>query len=464
MTRFVDDPRDRRLRAALVASVGGFLFGFDWVVIAGAKPFYESSFEIQQSPLIQGSLMAAALAGCLIGSLVAGAVSDRCGRKPLLMASAIGFLCSAVGTALASGVIAFAIFRWIGGLAIGVTASTSPLYIAEVSRQEHRGRMVSVHQLMIVIGILAAQIANWFFASYADTTRAFLPNAALDHDDCWRAMFAMEALPAALFLWWLRGVPESIAANTENGVAASRAASSGPVVVDGGASNDGGVLQTTRNQRPGDDEAPGGEPSATAGPGSLGLLMVGVSLAVFQQWCGVNVLFSYAENVFSAAGYELDAVMWSMVCTGIINLVFTLLAMLIVDRVGRRPLLVVGAIGLAATFVGLGMAYRNVTHPTWVLAAVMAAIALYAMTLAPVTWIVISEIFPGPRRGWRMGLCVASLWSANALLTFFYPSLEASFGIGKMFFAFAALCAFAGGLMLLALPETRANRLATGDP
>ena len=428
----MDGRRNHRLRAALIASVGGFLFGFDWVVIAGAKPFYESHFGIVDSPLVQGSMMAAALAGCLVGSLLAGAMSDRYGRKPLLMASAIAFVGSAVGTAAAGGVIGFGFFRWVGGLAIGMTASTAPLYIAEISRQEHRGQMVSVHQLMIVIGILAAQVANWFFSTYADVGFSVWPGIVLDGTNCWRAMFAIEALPAAWFLWWLRGVPESQSATVKM------------------------PMSESRSER--------GEAFEIAESGNVRRLFVGVLLAVFQQWCGVNILFSYAENVFSAAGYELDTVMTSMVCTGIINLLFTIVAMLVVDRVGRRPLLIVGGCGLAVIFAGLGLAYQNVAAPVWILVIVMSAIALYAMTLAPVTWIVISEIFAEPRRGWQMGLCVASLWTANALLTFLYPSLEASFGIGTLFFAFAGLCAFAAGLMMLGLPETRTNRLVSAKP
>ena len=406
----------------LVSAMGGLLFGYDWVVIGGAKPFYELYFGIADSPLMQGVAMTTALVGCLIGAMVAGGAADKYGRKPLLMFSAVLFTVSAIGTGL------FNVARFVGGIGIGVASALSPVYIAEVSPKEIRGRMVSMNQMAIVIGILAAQIVNMLLAK--DTGVA--ESQAWNREWGWRWMFWAETLPAALFLVMSFMIPES------------------PV-----------FLQLKKAR--GSDRMK--ERSEQAGlkellqPKYSRMLLLGLIVAVFQQWCGTNVIFNYAQEIFTGAGFDVDGMFINIVITGIANVIFTLVALYVIERWGRRTLILIGAGGLGLIYLTLGTCYYMQVTGVMMVALVVAAISVYAMTLGPVTWTLLAEIYPNRIRGVAMGVCTFALWVGCCTLTFSFPSMNASLGSCGTFWAYSLICVCAFVYLWRNCPETKGKSL-----
>ena len=412
----------------LVSAMGGLLFGYDWVVIGGAKPFYELYFGIGDSPLMQGVAMTTALVGCLAGAMVAGAAADRYGRKPLLTVAAVLFTVSAIATGMFNDFTLFNVARFVGGIGIGVASALSPVYIAEVSPKEIRGRMVSMNQMAIVIGILAAQIVNMLLAK--DTGVA--ESQAWNREWGWRWMFWAETLPAALFLVMSFMIPES------------------PVFVQ---------LKKAR----GSDRMK--ERSEQAGmkellqPKYSRMLLLGLIVAVFQQWCGTNVIFNYAQEIFTGAGFDVDGMFINIVITGIANVIFTLVALYVIERWGRRTLILIGAGGLGLIYLTLGTCYYMQVTGVMMVALVVAAISVYAMTLGPVTWTLLAEIFPNRIRGVAMGVCTFALWVGCCTLTFSFPSMNASLGSSGTFWAYSLICVSAFVYLWRNCPETKGKSL-----
>ena len=403
----------------LVAAMGGLLFGYDWVVIGGAKPFYEPYFGLADPSKAweAGFAMGSAVLGCIGGAIGLGWLPDRFGRKPLLVLSAIFFTVSAIWTAFATDYWSFVAARILGGVGIGLASNVSPVYIAEVSPPEMRGRLVSLNQMTIVLGIIFAQLANYV------VFRVAVPEIS------WRVMFGAEAVPAGLFLVLAFFIPES-----------PRWGRSGRQADD----NKAGLLAVARlllERR------------------TLRVLALGVFLAAFQQWCGINVVFNYAEEIFRAAGYDVSGVMFNQVITGAVNCVFTVVAMCLVDRWGRRPLMLLGAGGLAVLYAILGCCYHFEVKGLAVLAVVLVAIACYAMTLAPITWVVLSEIFPDRVRGTAMSVAVASLWISCFGLTLTFKPINVAFGAAGTFGLYAAICVVGFAVISLFLKETKGKEL-----
>lgn len=412
----------------VVSAMGGLLFGYDWVVIGGAKPFYELFFGISQNPVLQGVAMSTALVGCLIGAMTAGALADRYGRKRLLIFSAIMFTISAIGTGAFNDFVIFNIARFVGGVGIGLASTVSPMYIAEVSPAEIRGRMVSLNQMTIVLGILSAQIVNMVLAEPVDSA---LPSAELlktwNVTVGWRWMFWAETIPAAIFLFLSLFIPES------------------PVYV---ALRDGFVKN---------------EPQASLKdlfvPKYAKVLVLGIVVAVFQQWCGTNVIFNYAEEIFRGAGYEVDDMFINIVVTGIANVIFTIVAIYTIEKWGRRTLVLTGALGLCLIYLTLGTCYAlHVTGIVMVILVVL-AISCYAMTLGPVTWVLLSEIFPHKVRGIAMAVCTFSLWAGCCTLTFSFPPMNAALGSSGTFWIYSAICMCAFIYLFRSCPETKGKSL-----
>lgn len=412
----------------LVSAMGGLLFGYDWVVIGGAKPFYELYFGIGDSPLMQGVAMTTALVGCLAGAMVAGTAADRYGRKPLLTVAAVLFTVSAIATGMFNDFTLFNVARFVGGIGIGVASALSPVYIAEVSPKEIRGRMVSMNQMAIVIGILAAQIVNMLLAK--DTGVA--ESQAWNREWGWRWMFWAETLPAALFLVMSFMIPES------------------PV-----------FLQLKKAK--GSDRMK--ERSEQAGlkellqPKYSRMLLLGLIVAVFQQWCGTNVIFNYAQEIFTGAGFDVDGMFINIVITGIANVIFTLVALYVIERWGRRTLILIGAGGLGLIYLTLGTCYYMQVTGVMMVALVVAAISVYAMTLGPVTWTLLAEIFPNRIRGVAMGVCTFALWVGCCTLTFSFPSMNASLGSSGTFWAYSLICICAFVYLWRNCPETKGKSL-----
>ena len=412
--------KTKLMMVCLVAAMGGLLFGYDWVVIGGAKPFYEPYFGLNDPSKAweSGFAMGSAVLGCIGGAIGLGWLPDRFGRKPSLIFSAICFTVSALWTAFATGYWSFIAARILGGVGIGLASNVSPVYIAEVSPPEMRGRLVSLNQMTIVLGIIFAQLANYLvFRTVTD-------------DISWRVMFGAETVPAAFFLMLAFFIPES---------PRWHAAVAG------------------RPPYRGDAAVAGRPPYRWRGVWPV--LVLGVFLAAFQQWCGINVVFNYAEEIFKAAGYDVSGVMFNQVITGVVNCAFTVAAMCLVDRWGRRPLMLLGAGGLAALYTILGCCYHFEVKGVAVLIVVMAAIACYAMTLAPITWVVLSEIFPDRVRGTAMSVAVAALWISCFGLTLTFKPINEALKAAGTFWLYAAICVVGFVVTVFFLKETKGREL-----
>ena len=437
-----------------VAALGGLLFGYDWVVIGGAKPFYEKFFQLA-TPAQQGWAMSCALVGCLAGASLSGGLSDRLGRKRLLILSGFVFAVSSLGTAMAPTFPAFVVWRIMGGLAIGLASSLSPMYIAEVAPAAFRGKLVSLNQLTIVVGILLAQLINWLIAEPVpkDAT-PFQILHSWNGQVGWRWMFGVTAIPSVLFFAAMFFVPESPRWLAKNGAWEKARNVLARVGGTTHATNALNEIRATLTASLGKADF-----RTLLSPKMGKVLFLGVALAVLQQWCGINVIFNYAEEVFTAAGYKVSDILFNIVVTGAVNLLFTLIALETVDKRGRRGLMLIGSGGLAGIYVLLGSFYRAHSHGLHMLILVVSAIGCYAVSLAPVTWVVVSEIFPNRIRGTAMSIAVTALWIASFILTYTFPLLNNALGAAMTFWIYAGICV-AGFLFIKArLPETKGKTL-----
>jgi sugar porter (SP) family MFS transporter len=443
-----------------VAAMGGLLFGYDWVVIGGAKPFYEKFFHLTVA-WQQGWAMSCALVGCLVGALISGGLSDRFGRKRLLIIAALLFGVSSLATALAATFSHFVLGRISGGIAIGLASSLSPMYIAEVSPPQVRGKLISLNQLTIVSGILLAQFINWAIARPvpAGATAVQILNS-WNGQFGWRWMFGVTAIPAALFFVCMFAVPESprwLAGKQRKHEAGRILARVGGEAYSSQALAE--IEASLPVQDAGGNPLRKGELAALLEPRTFKILLLAIVLAVFQQWCGINVIFNYAEEVFSAAGYNISGILFDIVVTGAVNLLFTVVAIATVDKAGRRLLMLMGSAGLAITYVVLGVGYHRGSHGLYMLLLVVAAIACYSMSLAPVTWVVIAEIFPNRIRGIGMSFAVSSLWIASFILTYTFPLLNHSLGPAVTFWIYSGICVVGFVFIQFRLPETKGKTL-----
>lgn len=411
----------------MVAAMGGLLFGYDWVVIGGAKPFYEAFFGITNDPVLQGWAMTTANLGCLVGAMVAGLMADSFGRKPLLITASILFLTSALATGAFNNFFMFNAARFWGGIGIGLASALSPMYIAEVAPAEIRGKLVSLNQMTIVFGILGAQIVNMLLAQNVGDVQDILNT--WNGQWGWRWMFWAEAVPACLFLILAFFIPESprFLAMKVNG---------GQSTVNG--ENRLRQVFSKKYSR---------------------IIVLGLVIAVFQQWCGTNVIFNYAEEIFKGAGYNVDSMFINIVVTGIANVLFTFVAIFTVEKWGRRKLMLIGAGGLGLIYLTLGCCYYMQVEGLFMVILVVMAISCYAMTLGPITWVLLSEIFPDRIRGVAMAICTFALWVGCCTLTFTFPSLNAALGTYGTFWIYSGVCVVSFIYLFKMCPETRGRDL-----
>ena len=440
---------------ALTAALGGLMFGYDWVVIGGAELFYEKYFHLA-SALQVGWAMSSALIGALAGALFAGALSDKFGRKPLLVLSGLLFVVTSIGTGLAPNFLFFVANRLLGGVAIGIASNLSPLYIAEVAPASMRGRLVSINQLTIALGVMLAQIANWLIAqpTPAGTTVDLIPFDSWNVQVAWRWMFGVTAVPATIFFTAMFFVPESPRWLAKKG----RSEKSLKVL-----EKIGGAAYAARSVRDIEttlvNEIDKVDLRELLTPKMLKILLLGIVLAVFQQWCGINVIFQYGSRIFADAGYAVSGILFSIVITGVVAVLMTFVAIATVDRWGRRGLMLSGAFGLTLIYVATGWAYHEHITGLVPVILVVAAIACYCCTLAPITWVILSEIFPNRIRGGAMSVSVVALWLGNFLLSQTFPVMYEKLGLANCFWVYAAICLAGFLFIFFKLPETKGKTL-----
>jgi len=406
------------LGISFISALGGYLFGFDFAVIAGALPFLRPEFAL--NAWWEGFLTGSLALGCIVGCLWAGGLADRYGRKPGLMLAALIFALSSLGMAFSSGLTIFVVMRFAAGIGVGMASMLSPLYIAEVSPANIRGRNVAINQLTIVIGILVTNLVNYGLAD--------------NGSEAWRWMFGLGAVPAGLFFIGVIWLPES----PRWLLKAGKEAQAKKVLHHIG--SEAFVTDTFRDIQHSLQGSVKQSYKAVFEKAVRPAVIVGITLAVFQQLCGINVVFNYTSTIFESVGANLDRQLFETVAIGLVNLIFTVVAMWQVDRLGRRPLMLIGSLGLSVVYIVLAFLLQNQAAPGLVSVFVLLAIAMYATSLAPVTWVLISEIFPNKIRGLASSVAIVSLWTAYFILVFTFPILAEVLGTYGPFYLYAGIC------------------------
>ena len=437
------------IAVCLVATLGGLLFGYDTAVISGAIGFLKSHFELNAAR--EGWAAACALAGCVVGVALAGYASDRFGRRTTLVGAAVLFLVSALGTALPRTLDMFIVFRILGGVGVGAASMTSPMYIAEISPARLRGRLVSLNQFAIIFGMLVVYFVNYFIAGQGDV--------AWNETQGWRWMFGSEALPALLLLGLLALVPESPRWLVARGRKDRARSILSKVHGDAGADPEMAVIERALAER-------SLSLSHLFRPGLRRVLVIGVVLAVLQQVTGINVFLYYAPEIFKEiAGDGVDSALLQTVVVGAVNLGFTVLAIFTVDRLGRKPLMVYGALGMGAALTALGFTACFGRTDGFVLIFILGYIACFALSLGPVTWVILSEIFPNRIRGRALAVATLCLWLANLAVSQTFPILDENawlverFHHGFPFWIYGGFCLVTVIFVAWAVPETRGKSL-----
>jgi len=526
------------LGISLVSALGGLLFGYDLVVIGGAKEFYELAYGLS-SPAIKGWGVSSCIVGCIIGAMCVGKPADVFGRKKMLFISAVLFFISAIGSGYAPTFFQFVTYRIIGGIGMGVASTVAPMYIAEVSPEKIRGRLVSLQQLNIVIGILLAQLVNYailqshpipdnissdrpiialidqkvndlkdegknttrlptkdLFSSKqmeliksgkfletisADIGDSAAINAQLQKDEAqvsalhiealskhyddqlnktwngqtgWRWMFAAEGIWAFLFFVFLYFVPNSPRwlCRVEKDDKARKV-----LQKIGGDEYAGLYLADIKDTLK--DSHHIKEFAEILKPKMLKILIIGMTISIFSQWCGINVIFNYAHDIFKAAGYDVSGVLFNLLIVGLTNFLFTIFAMATIDKLGRKLLIFLGAITLGISYTALGFCFHTQSQGIHVLALVLLSIAFFASSIGPVTWVLLSEIFPNRIRGFATSIAVLAMWIANFILALTFPSLNAYLGMAKTFWIYSGICIAGSLFIIFCVPETKGKTL-----
>jgi SP family xylose:H+ symportor-like MFS transporter len=425
------------------------LFGYDTAVISGAIGYLEVYFEL--TPPEVGWAASSALAGCVLGAAVAGTMSDFLGRRKVLMLCALLFVISAIGTAIPRDRQVFVLFRLLGGIGVGAASMTSPMYIAEISPAGIRGRMVSLNQLAIVSGMLVVYFVNYWIASLGDES--------WNIQQGWRWMFASETIPALALMVFLLLVPESPRWLAKAGRRDEAVAILGRVNGAGQAKAEIDSIEEAIAHE-------SGSLSQLLMPGLRIVLVMGITLAVLQQVTGINAFLYYAPEIFKGiVGSQSNVALLQTVVVGAVNLAFTLIAIWSVDRLGRKPLMQIGFTGMGISLFALGLAAYSQRTDAWVLTFVLTYIACFALSVGPVTWVILSEIFPTRIRGRAMALATICLWSANLVVSQTFPMmvksewLKARFHDAFPFWVYGSFCVVAIVFVALCVPETKGKSL-----
>ncbi|MEP7317331.1 MAG: sugar porter family MFS transporter [Panacibacter sp.] len=430
-------------KATIVAAVGGLLFGYDTAVVAGAIGFIEKLYDL--SPAMKGWVASCALIGCIVGAMFAGKLSDAIGRKKVLVLSAVLFAVSSGGILVPLDLNWFVFFRLIAGLGIGIASMLAPMYIAEIAPADIRGRLVSINQLGIVSGILIIYFVNATIAGWHDE--------AWNISTGWRWMFGSGLLPSAIFLLLLFFVPES-----PRWLAQQQRWDEAKFIltkVNGLAKAESELTEIK--------EALNTETSSFADilkPGVRKALMIGVILCIFSQVTGINAIMYYAPEIFKSTGDGSSSSLMQTVLVGVINVLFTLVAIKYVDSWGRRTLLLVGCAGMALCLAIVGGAfYFDLAKGYLVLIAILAYIAFFAISLGPLAFVVIAEIFSNRNRGIAMSVCIFFLWASVYAVSQSFPMLLDSIGSAFTFWIYMIMSVAAFIFVYLLIPETKGKSL-----
>jgi MFS transporter, SP family, arabinose:H+ symporter len=430
---------DRRYLAflAVTGALGGLLFGFDIAIITGAGPFIARSFTLNDLGL--GWAFSSLLFGCVLGCFIAGRLADRYGRRRLLILVAALFALTSAGTALAGNFALFVTARFIGGIAVGGVSLLSPMYVAEVAPPHLRGRMGALYQLSIITGVIVSYGINYL-----------LRNTGPEN---WRWMFATGVIPSAVFLLMIWLAPETPrylvrAGKADRAFAVLERISGAATARDEIAEIEASIA---RRSSPG---------AAFQRPGVRRALAASIGLAILVQVSGINTIMDYAPSIFQSAGWKMDGALASTFVVGITEFVFTILSLWLIDRLGRKPLYIVGSAGMTATLLLLVIAaLAGRFHGGLVLAVILAYLAFFACCVGPVFWTLVPEIFPNDVRGAAMIVPVLIQWVANAVVVLVFPYAFHIIGKGPTF-SFLALMALVQGVFTwVSLPETRNKRL-----
>ena len=426
-----------------VAAVGGLLFGYDTAVVAGAIGFIQEKYNL--SPAMTGWAASCALIGCMAGAMLAGALSDKLGRKKVLMISAFAFAISSVGILIPSGIEYFILFRFVGGIGIGIASILAPMYISEIAPADIRGRLISIYQLGIVTGILLIYFVNAGIAGLHDD--------AWNVDSGWRWMFGSGLVPSVIFIILLLPIPESprwlSKQNRWNEADAILAK------VNGRENADKEIISIreslTEKQAPFSD---------LMKPGLRTALIIGIVLSVFSQITGINVIMYYAPEIFKATGSGSSSALMQTVWVGSINLLLTIIAIKYVDKLGRKKLLLIGSAGMAVCLAIVGLAfYTDSAGGYWVLAGILLYISFFAISLGPLTFVVVAEIFPNHIRGRAMSVAIFFLWLSVYVVSQTFPMLLESIGSAYTFWIYMITSVMAFVFIWKVVPETKGKTL-----
>ena len=434
---------------ASVAALGGLLFGYDTAVIAGAIGFLKREFILGQYPerwvdLLEGWAVSNVLVGCMIGAALAGTLSDRFGRKKVLLLSAVLFAVSAVGSAIPQNLSQFVVARMLGGFAVGMASMLSPMYIAEISPARIRGRLVSLNQVAIISGMLIVSIVNWMIASPE--------NESWNVSTGWRWMFASETLPAVFFLVCLFFVPESPRWLTKQGrrrealailtrVGGAERAKQEMLEIEDAVAHEGGSIRDLFR------------------PGIRVALAIAVVLAILQQVTGINAVMYYAPKIFQSAEVTATQALLQTVAVQVVNVLFTLVAIWVVDRGGRKPLLLVTSAAMGVSLVLLGGAFFLELSSRWIFLFTLAYVASFAVAMGPVVWVLLAEIFPTRTRGRAMGVATVALWVACFAVSQSVPWMFEHLGQPATFWSYALMCLVSLVFVAAFVPETKGKTL-----
>lgn len=438
---------------ALSAALGGLLFGYDTAVISGAIGNLTEYFHL--TPVETGWAISSALVGCLIGAFFSDYLSNRLGRRATMLITAILFILNSVGTALPNSFTMFVLFRIVGGIGVGIASMVVPMYIAEIAPPKRRGALVGNYQLAIVIGIVVVYFVNYFIALQGD--------AHWNLNIGWRWMFGSEIIPSILFLIFIFLIPESPRWLLQKGKSEQAEA----VLEKINAAEDvAQVLSEIQNSL---EQVDKGQWNNLVNPIYKKALFVGIGLSILQQLTGINAILYYAPEIFKSLGSSTDASLLETSILGVVNLIFTLLAIKWVDKMGRKPLLYIGSAGMTISLAAVGVFIYNEAVGNYVLPFLILFMASFSISWGPIVWVLLSEIFPNKIRSLALAISVFIQWVANFVVTQVFPSLienqwlKDNFNGAFPFYLFSVICLFSLFFVWKKVPETKNKSLEQMD-